>query len=81
MRKQPVTAMPTQSSSRVNAGWQTLNAQQFSHFNGQVQCYQSIRQELELIPTAERPIWLEGLLLMLMNQFKPGELPALEKAA
>jgi hypothetical protein len=69
MRKQPVTAMPT----NARAGWQTLTPEQFTHFNGQVQCYQTIRKELELIPSAERPAWLEGFLSMLMSQFKPQE--------
>lgn len=77
MRNKPVTAMP----SRASDGWQTLNAQQFSHFNGQVQCYQTIRQELELIPSAERPLWLEGFLKMLITQFKPQEVAGLTKVA
>lgn len=72
-----VRAMPTSA----RPGWQTLTPEQFSHFNGQIQLYGAVRQELELIPTAERPAWLQGFLSMLMNQFKPEELGVLNKAA
>lgn len=69
MRNKPVATMPT----KIGTGWQTLTPAQFSHFNGQVQCYQNVRKELELIPSAERPEWLEGFLKMLMSQFKAEE--------
>lgn len=69
MRNKPVTTMPT----KVRDGWQTLSPEQFSHFNGHVQCYNAVHRELELIPTDQRPEWLQGFLSMLMNQFKPSD--------